>query len=232
MNQERFGEFIKQIRKKNNLTKKQLADKYNVTYQTVSKWENGKNIPDISLLKEMSKDFNTNIEDILDGNINNNNNNKNKNYKNILLLVLIIIILIPILFFGIKKINNNFEFKTISSSSNEFILSGSIAYNSNKSSIYITNINYKDQKDKTIYKEIECILYETYGNTETKISTKKSSNIDIETFLKQTSFHINNYKTHCKEYTNDSLYLEINAKDMTDKITKYKVPLSLEDKCK
>jgi len=232
MNQERFGEFIKQIRKKNNLTKKQLADKYNVTYQTVSKWENGKNIPDISLLKEMSKDFNTNIEDILDGNINNNNNNKNKNYKNILLLVLIIIILIPILFFGIKKINNNFEFKTISSSSNEFILSGSIAYNSNKSSIYITNINYKYQKNKTIYKEIECILYETYGNTETKISTKKSSNIDIETFLKQTSFHINNYKTHCKEYTNDSLYLEINAKDMTDKITKYKVPLSLEDKCK
>jgi len=232
MDQDKFGKFIKEIRKKNNLTQKQLADKYNVTYQAVSKWENGKNIPDISLLKEMSKDFNTNIEDILDGNINNNNNNKNKNYKNILLLVLIIIILIPILFFGIKKINNNFEFKTISSSSNEFILSGSIAYNSNKSSIYITNINYKDQKDKTIYKEIECILYETYGNTETKISTKKSSNIDIETFLKQTSFHINNYKTHCKEYTNDSLYLEINAKDMTDKITKYKVPLSLEDKCK
>lgn len=39
MNQEEFGKFIKQIRKNNNLTQKQLADKYNVTYQAVSKWE-------------------------------------------------------------------------------------------------------------------------------------------------------------------------------------------------
>ena len=232
MNQDNIAKFIKEIRKKNNLTQKDLADKYGVTYQAVSKWENGKNIPDISLLKEMSKDYNINIEDILDGNINNSNKNNKKKNKSILLLILIIIIFIPILYFGIKKINNNFEFKTISSSSNEFILSGSIAYNSNKSSIYITNINFKGEQDTTTYKEIECILYEAYGNTETKISTKKSSNIDIETFLKQTSFHIDNYKTHCKKYTNDSLYLEINAKDMTDKISKYKVPLSLEDKCK
>ena len=230
MNQDNIAKFIKEIRKKNNLTQKDLADKYGVTYQAVSKWENGKNIPDITLLKEMSKDFNINIEDILEGNI---NNNKKKNNNNIILiLVMIILILLPTSYIIIKKINENFEFKTISSSSDEFILSGSIAYNSNKSSIYITNIIFKNQKDKTIYKEIECILYESYGNTETKISTKKSDNIDIETFLKQLSFHIDNYKTHCKDYTNDSLYLERNAKDMTDKTTKYKVPLSLEDKCK
>lgn len=41
MNQEKFGKLIKDIRKKNNLTQKQLAAKYNVTYQAVSKWENG-----------------------------------------------------------------------------------------------------------------------------------------------------------------------------------------------
>lgn len=46
MNQEKLGKFIKDIRKKHNLTQKQLADKYNVTYQAVSKWENG-----ISLFK-------------------------------------------------------------------------------------------------------------------------------------------------------------------------------------
>ena len=47
MDQEKIGNFIKEIRKKNNLTQKDLADKYNVTYQAVSKWENGKNMPDI-----------------------------------------------------------------------------------------------------------------------------------------------------------------------------------------
>ena len=66
MNQDNIAKFIKEIRKKNNLTQKDLADKYGVTYQAVSKWENGKNIPDITLLKEMSKDFNINIEDILE----------------------------------------------------------------------------------------------------------------------------------------------------------------------
>lgn len=37
MDQEKIGKFIKEIRKKNNLTQKYLADKYNVTYQAVSK---------------------------------------------------------------------------------------------------------------------------------------------------------------------------------------------------
>ena len=54
MEQEKIGKFIKKLRKENNLTQKDLADKYGVTYQAVSKWETGKNIPDISLLKEIS----------------------------------------------------------------------------------------------------------------------------------------------------------------------------------
>ena len=39
MDQEKIGKFIKEIRKKNNLTQAELAEKYNVTYQAVSKWE-------------------------------------------------------------------------------------------------------------------------------------------------------------------------------------------------
>ena len=67
MNPERIGQMIKDIRKKNHLTQKQFADKYGVTYQAVSKWENGKNIPDIVLLREIGKDFEIPMEDLLDG---------------------------------------------------------------------------------------------------------------------------------------------------------------------
>ena len=67
MNQERFGQVIKELRKKHNLTQKQLADKYNVTYQAVSKWENGLNMPDTSLIKQISKDFNIGLEELLNG---------------------------------------------------------------------------------------------------------------------------------------------------------------------
>ena len=69
MDQEKIGKLIKEIRQKNNLTQKQFADKYGITYQAVSKWENGKNMPDVSLLKQISKDFKVNIEDLLEGNI-------------------------------------------------------------------------------------------------------------------------------------------------------------------
>ena len=48
------------LRKKNNLTQKQLADKYNVTYQAVSKWENGKNMPDfLGTLQRVERFFYT-----------------------------------------------------------------------------------------------------------------------------------------------------------------------------
>ena len=63
MDQKKFGEFIKDLRKKHNLTQKDLADKYNVTYQAVSKWENGINLPDISLIKQICEDYNINLND-------------------------------------------------------------------------------------------------------------------------------------------------------------------------
>ena len=57
MNQEKIGQFLKKLRQKHNLTQKQFADKYNVTYQAVSKWENGLNMPDTALMKQISEDF-------------------------------------------------------------------------------------------------------------------------------------------------------------------------------
>ena len=64
MDQEKVGRFIKEIRVKNNLTQKEFSEKLGVTFQAVSKWENGKNIPDISLLKEISRMFNVEINEI------------------------------------------------------------------------------------------------------------------------------------------------------------------------
>ena len=74
MNQEKIGEFIKKIRKDNYLTQKEFAELFGVTYQAVSKWENGLNIPDIATLKEISKKFNVDINDLLEG------ENKKKRY--------------------------------------------------------------------------------------------------------------------------------------------------------
>ena len=63
LNPEKVGKFIKKLRKDNNLTQQKLADKYGVTYQAVSKWENGINLPDVTLIRQMIKDFNITIEE-------------------------------------------------------------------------------------------------------------------------------------------------------------------------
>ena len=81
LNPEKVGKFIKKLRKDNNLTQQKLADKYGVTYQAVSKWENGINLPDVTLIRQMSKDFDISIEDILDGNLITKKKNRNKNTK-------------------------------------------------------------------------------------------------------------------------------------------------------
>ena len=128
MNQEKIGKFIKNLRKKNNLTQQALADKYNVTYQAVSKWENGKNMPDISLLKQMSKDFNVSLEELFDGEI-----KKKSNKKYIMVGVIGIILILIISFLIINKNNSDFSFKTISSTCENFNISGSIDYNYKKS---------------------------------------------------------------------------------------------------
>lgn len=53
-----LGEKLKHLRIKNNLTQKDLADSLHVTFQTVSKWENDTNEPDMATLKELAKILN------------------------------------------------------------------------------------------------------------------------------------------------------------------------------
>ena len=147
MEQEKIGKFIKKLRKENNLTQKDLADKYGVTYQAVSKWETGKNIPDISLLKEISRDFNVNIEDLLEGK-ETKKSKININKKILIPIIIVILISIPLIIYHYHS-SHDFFFKTITSSCSNFKITGSIAYNDKKSSIYISNINYCAGEDNT-----------------------------------------------------------------------------------
>lgn len=53
MNQEKIGMFIARCRKEKGLTQSVLGEKLGVSYKAVSKWENGKSMPDISIMKDL-----------------------------------------------------------------------------------------------------------------------------------------------------------------------------------
>ncbi len=67
MDQIKIGKFIAECRKKNNLTQAQLAERLNITDRAISKWENGKSMPDTSIMIELCSELNINVNDLLCG---------------------------------------------------------------------------------------------------------------------------------------------------------------------
>ena len=65
--QQKIGAFLKELRKEKNLTQEKLAEKLNVTGRTVSRWETGVNLPDLSLLVELADFYGVDIREIIDG---------------------------------------------------------------------------------------------------------------------------------------------------------------------
>ena len=67
MDQEKIGKFIANLRKEKKLTQEQLAEKLGVTSKSVSRWENGKNMPDYSILKELCNILGIDVNEFLSG---------------------------------------------------------------------------------------------------------------------------------------------------------------------
>lgn len=239
----KVGNFIRELRKKNGLTQKAFGEKYNVTYQAVSKWERGINMPDVSLLREISKDFNVSIESILDGEIK-DEKKKDKPKKEKVkterliypyvfgVIAIVFIALLVILLFMNNNQKESFTFKTLSTTCEEFKVTGAIAYDNKKSSINISSIDYCGGDDNTTYDNLTCELYEEEGKSKTLISkcNKEGSNEKLEEYLEKVEIKVDDYKQQCKSYAHNKLYLEIKAaKDK--KTTVYKVDLDLNNNC-
>ena len=64
---DKVGKLILRLRREKNMTQKELADMMNISDRTISKWERGIGCPDVSLLNELSKILEVNIEKLLAG---------------------------------------------------------------------------------------------------------------------------------------------------------------------
>ena len=67
MDQIKIGVFLKELRKAKGLTQEQLAEVLNVSSRTVSRWETGSNMPDISMLVEIAVFYDVSIPEIVQG---------------------------------------------------------------------------------------------------------------------------------------------------------------------
>ena len=67
MDQIKIGKFIAELRKSKNMTQQQLAEKIGVSSKTVSKWETGRGMPELSTLKPLSDELGITINELLNG---------------------------------------------------------------------------------------------------------------------------------------------------------------------
>ena len=87
MDQIKIGKFIAERRKKNNLTQMQLAEKLNITDRAISKWENGKAMPDSSIMLELCSELKISVNELLSGEILEMNNYNEKMEQNLIGIV-------------------------------------------------------------------------------------------------------------------------------------------------
>ena len=228
MDQEKIGSFIKKIRKDNNLSQQAFAERLGVSFQAVSKWENGKNLPDISTLKEIKKQFNVNIDEIIDGE--KTIYKKRFNKKNIILLIILLIAilgLIIFILFRFKNINSKFEFNEINTTNNDFKVSGSVVKTNDRTSVIINDVIYIGDDDDIKYETLECDLYEQKADNKVKVSSCDIGNdITLTKYLENLKIKVDHQMKNCTMFTNSNMFIEINASN-GNKVITYKIPIEI-----
>ena len=67
MDQQKIGSFLRELRMEKKWTQEYLAEILGVTNRSVSRWENGRNMPDFDLIMELARHYDVSVEEILDG---------------------------------------------------------------------------------------------------------------------------------------------------------------------
>ena len=84
MNQEKIGKFIAECRKQKKMTQSELGERLGVTEKSISNWENGRNMPDLSLFKPLCDELCITLNDLLSGEKVKEKDYKEKLEKNII----------------------------------------------------------------------------------------------------------------------------------------------------
>lgn len=148
MDQIKIGQFISQLRKAKGMTQRQLADELLVSDRTISKWETGKGMPDVSLMMPLCEILDISVNELLSGEKLSNEEYKKKAEENIVNIL------------GEKKTN----IKRLLTAGAIFLMSG-IAVGLNYSVVAYENLNIEDDASLIISAIITAILGIVLGST-------------------------------------------------------------------
>lgn len=150
MNNEKIGKLIRELRRKNNLTQEQLADKVGVGFRAVSKWERGINAPELSNMYELCKIFNITKEELLSGELKEKDNNENNSKKKLTSHIIITISIIGVFIIALTSIliyqnNRTYTYKVVNVQPEEdYCVEGIVYFKKGKISFNINEMYFKN----------------------------------------------------------------------------------------
>ena len=190
MDQDKIGKFITELRKEKKLTQQELANKLGVTDRAISNWENGRRLPDYSLIKDLCQELDITINELLSGERINKDNYQDKLEENIVnlaidskksnqkikiilisILILLIIFLLYRGYYAYYKIDVKYDSRLQKCEINEqqliYKIYGTTTYETRYLERKIDNIRYFVFHDKVTvynYKHSKWEIKESYAN--------------------------------------------------------------------
>lgn len=192
MDQNKIGKFIAELRKNKKITQKELAERLNISEKTISKWECGKGLPEVSLMKPLCKELEITVTELLNGEresteegiISYIDYTKKKSKHKIIFLSIIFILLITFILSTIVYFFNSynkiavyyFEGSNENFNINEMYLTKSNMYNiltSGNIEVINKDINPEDILEITLKSDTRVIIGRSYSNYNGHTYTEK-----------------------------------------------------------
>lgn len=109
MDRNKTATLLVELRKSKGLTQTDLANHLDITFQAISKWERGENLPDAYMLIELAKLYGITVDEILKGKLNKveDANQSNRRKMTIITIAIILIIISPVSVFIFGEENYN-----------------------------------------------------------------------------------------------------------------------------
>ncbi len=231
----KLGQIILTLRKKKNLTQKELADNLGISDKAVSRWETGNSFPNLEMLFRISKYFKVSFNDLLTARMEDDNTDdelmhdiikeftemNKKNIKRIKIILTITIIIITILAAIIifTQSYNKFNVYTITFESKDISTTNGVYVETKiKDTFYLGNIKLNNIEIKNT-DTVSVDVYYLENKKENIIFSSESLN----------NFNFSNYQSYIKiddlsKYF-DKLYIEISVIDSKNNVKKYKSKL-------
>lgn len=249
MNPNEVSKIIEKARKEKGLTQNQLADKLGVSNTAISKWENGYNLPDISMFEPINKVLDIdmfsiiNIQKSASENLDKAKKIKRKHFlKNIIIIFLIFILLLITNLLTYLNINKEItkikkstpEVYKITSEDKDYIVDGYLIFNEKNNLIIINDIKYHGIAQGTsdnFYKHLKVSLKINDNILFTRNTTSTSKkNEDINILFQEILSNVDHTTDNLQQMKHKfkQSHLELRLQKQDGSLTNKKINLNIE----